>query len=35
VHLLTPTTRVGRLAIDRLMEVEEKMRATTEESEAR
>ena len=32
VHLLTPTSRLGRLAIDRLQEVEERMRESFEES---
>ena len=32
VHLLTPTSRLGRLAIDRLQEVEERMREPFEES---
>jgi hypothetical protein len=34
VHLLTPTSRVGRLSIDRLGEIEERMRESTEESDA-
>jgi hypothetical protein len=34
VHLLAPTTRFGRLAIDRLSQVEERMREAAEEQEA-
>ena len=33
VHLLAPTSRVGRLAIDRLIELEQRMRDAGEEAE--